>query len=105
MNTDVLYAKVTAFRSSCYFETMAMAASGKRRSFYADLDRLRQHFDSLDAEQSGHIGFKELTKLVESMPGVEESAVPELMDRLDRDKDGKVCKVLLLYVVNISCAC
>ena len=79
---------------------MAMAASGKRQSFYADLDRLRQHFDSLDAEKSGHIGLQELTKLIESIPGVEESAVPELMDRLDRDKDGKV---QIKLAVNISC--
>ena len=28
--------------------------------------------------------------LVRSIPGIEEAAVPELMEGLDRDKDGKV---------------
>ena len=67
-----------------------MAVSMKRRSFYADLDHLRSCFDTLDPEKTGFIGYEELTKLVESMPNTEESVVPELMEKLDRDKDGKV---------------
>lgn len=67
-----------------------MAVSGKRGSIYLYLDDLRQQFDSLDAGKTGQIGFNELTKLVKNMPGVEDSAVPELMERLDRDKDGMV---------------
>lgn len=62
----------------------------KRASFYADLDLLRSQFDSLDPKNSGYIGYSELTTLVKSMQGFEESMVPELMERLDRDKDGKV---------------
>lgn len=67
-----------------------MAAGGKRRSFYADLDHMRSLFDSVDASKTGLIGFKELCVLVQNIPGIEEATVPELMDRLDRDKDGKV---------------
>ena len=67
-----------------------MAAGGKRRSFYADLDHMQSLFDAVDASKSGYIGFKELCVLVRNIPGIEEDAVPELMDKLDRDKDGKV---------------
>ena len=72
-----------------------MAASSRRKSFYADLDRLKHHFDALDPQKSGYIGYAELTQLVQSMRGQEESVVPELMKRLDRDKDGKVDCLLL----------
>ena len=67
-----------------------MSGSAKRASFYADLDLLRGQFDALDPRKSGYIGYNELTKLVQSMHGFEESMVPELMTELDRDKDGKV---------------
>ena len=67
-----------------------MSRSAKRASFYADLDLLRSQFDALDPLKSGYIGYSELTKLVQSMQGFEESMVPELMTQLDRDKDGKV---------------
>lgn len=66
------------------------AKSGKRRSFYTDLDHLRKCFDNVDHDRSGFIGYNELTKLVQIMPDAEDSVVPELMDKLDRDKDGKV---------------
>ncbi len=72
-----------------------MAVSGKRRSFYADLDSLRSCFDNVDKRKSGYIGYDELTKLVESMPGTEDSVVSELMEKLDRDKDGQVGHFLL----------
>jgi len=67
-----------------------MSRSAKRASFCADLDLLRSQFDALDPRKSGYIGYSELTKLVQSMQGFEESMVPELMTQLDRDKDGKV---------------
>lgn len=66
------------------------ATGGKRRSFYADLDQLRKCFDNVDHEKSGFIGYNELTKLVQSMPDTGDSVVPELMEKLDRDRDGKV---------------
>ena len=67
-----------------------MSAGGKRRSFYTDLDHMQSLFDSVDTGRTGYIGFKELCILVRNIPGIEEAAVPELMDRLDRDRDGKV---------------
>lgn len=89
---------------------MAASSRGKRRSFYADLDHLRGLFENLDSEKTGFIGYNELTKLVQSMPNTEDSVVPELMDKLDRDKDGKVrntCVSLALYNVNKcgGCSC
>lgn len=67
-----------------------MAGIVKRPSFRADLDLLRTHFNALDPEKSGYIGYDELARLVKDMQGVEESMVPDLMEKLDRDKDGKV---------------
>lgn len=67
-----------------------MAAGGKRRSFYADLDHMRNLFDSVDANKTGYVGYQELCALVRNIPEIEEAAVPELMKQLDRDKDGKV---------------
>ena len=72
-----------------------MAAGGKRRSFYADLDHMRSLFNSVDTSKTGYIGFAKLCVLVRSIPGIEEAAVPELMERLDRDKDGKVREMLV----------
>ena len=73
-----------------------MAAGGKRRSFYTDLDHMRNLFDSVDSTNTGFIGYTELCALVRNIPGIEEAAVPELMEQLDRDKDGKVRKSLQL---------
>ena len=70
--------------------SVAMAGRTKRTSLYADLDLLRTSFEAQDSEKSGYIGYSELTKLACEMQGFEESMVPELMERLDRDKDGKV---------------
>lgn len=67
-----------------------MARSSKRGSFYADLERLRNTFSSLDPENTGYIGYDELIKLAQTESGMDESMVPELLERLDRDKDGKV---------------
>ena len=68
----------------------AMASHPKRASFYADLDLLQTHFEALDKQTTGYIGYSELTQLVRDMPTFEDSMVPELMERLDRDKDGRV---------------
>lgn len=75
-----------------------MAATGeKRRSFYTDLDHLRKCFDEVDRQKNGFIGLQELTELVNSMPNSRDSVVVELMDKLDRDKDGKVRGEGLLF--------
>ncbi len=66
------------------------ATTGKRRSFNTDLDHLRGCFNNVDHQKSGFIGLQELAELVESMPGSQDSVVAELMEKLDRDKDGKV---------------
>lgn len=65
-------------------------AATKRRSFNTDLDHLRKCFNEVDHMKSGFIGLEELTKLVNSMPHPRDSVVAELMEKLDRDKDGKV---------------
>ena len=72
---------------------LVMAATGgKRRSFNTDLDHLRKCFNNVDLHKSGFIGLEGLSKLVDSMPDTdpEHSIVAELMEKLDRDKDGKV---------------
>lgn len=66
------------------------ATGGKRRSFNTDLDHLRECFNEVDHLKSGFIGLEELTKLVNSMPDTGDSVVADLMEKLDRDKDGKV---------------
>ena len=63
----------------------------KRASFYADLDVLRRHFNEVDAANTGLIGHEELTTMVKNMQGIEDSTT-ELLEKLDRDKDGKVCE-------------
>lgn len=67
-----------------------MAANSKRASFLADLDRLRSVFETVDTEGLGYIRENELRRLARSVPGLAESTTPELMEKLDRDKDGKV---------------
>ena len=67
-----------------------MAANSKRASFLADLDRLRSVFETVDTEGLGYIRENELRQLARSVPGLAESMTPELMEKLDRDKDGKV---------------
>lgn len=79
------------------------ATGGKRRSFNTDLDHLRKCFNDLDHLNSGYIGLEELTKLVDnmpdSMPDTGDSVVADLMEKLDRDKDGKV-KVGVAHSIN-----
>ncbi len=95
---------------------MAQATSGKRRSFYADLDHLKSHFDSIDHSQTGYIGYNELKQLARKMSGIKEADLPQLMNKLDRDEDGKVgvsrkggvalfaCRLLLYVKIIIDIA-
>lgn len=81
------------------------SSSSKRGSLYADLENLRTQFSSLDPENTGYIGSEELMRLVISETNMDESAVPELLERLDRDKDGRVSgnfHVLLIYSFTAS---
>lgn len=64
--------------------------TGKRGSLYADLDHLRTMFASVDPANTGYIGFPELRSLVQSGAGVDETMVATVLEKLDRDKDGKV---------------
>lgn len=66
------------------------SSSSKRGSLYADLEHLRTQFSSLDPESTGYIGYEQLMRLVKSETNMDESAVPELLEKLDRDKDGRV---------------
>ena len=69
---------------------MARSSSSKRASLYADLEHLRTLFSSLDPDNTGYIGYQELSRLAQSESGMDESVVPELLEKLDRDKDGRV---------------
>ena len=64
-------------------------SSGKRG---ADIDHLRTTFASLDPDDTGYIGYQELRTLAQTASGMDEAMVPELLDSLDRDKDGRVRK-------------
>ena len=69
---------------------MARSSSSKRGSLYADLEHLRTLFSSLDPDNTGYIGHEELSRLAQSESGMDESMVPQLLESLDRDKDGRV---------------
>ena len=80
------------------FEAMARSgSSSKRSSLYADLENLRTQFSSLDPTNTGYIGYEELKTLAQSESGLDEAMVPELLERLDRDKDGKVTARVLFF--------
>lgn len=70
-----------------------MACSSKRGSLCTDLDHLRTTFASLDPDNTGYIGYQELRTLAQSESGMDETMVPELLERLDRDNDGRVRKI------------
>ena len=64
-------------------------SSTKRGSLYADLDNLRATFASLDPDNTGYIGYQELKTLAQSESSINEAMLPELLETLDRDNDGK----------------
>ena len=72
-----------------HFSTMA---SQKRpSSLYMDLKELRNRFDEVDIDGKGYIDYRGLQEMISGMEGFNSSALQELMDTLDRDRDGKVC--------------
>lgn len=73
-----------------FFLLFASEMAGKRSSLYADLDHLRSMFTSVDPQNTGYIGFKELQVLAENNAGMEETMVALVQEKLDRDRDGKV---------------
>ena len=65
-------------------------ANSKRCSLYTDLDHLRTMFASVDPANTGYIGYQELRSLAQSGAGMDEAMVAVVLQKLDRDKDGKV---------------
>ena len=56
-----------------------------------DLKELRNRFDEVDIDGKGYIDYRGLQEMISGMEGFNSSALQELMDTLDRDRDGKVC--------------
>ena len=69
---------------------MASSNGSKRSSLHADLNHLRATFASVDPENTGYIGVQELRSLAQTSTGVDETTVALVLEKLDRDKDGKV---------------
>lgn len=69
-------------------------AAQKRSSFLLDLRDLRKGFDAVDTEGKGYIDFDGLRLMMDGMQGLDGSMAQELMDSLDRDKDGKVVQII-----------
>ena len=67
-----------------------MARSSKRGTFLTDLQHLKDTFSTLDREHKGYIGRAEVALLAKTECGMDETVIPELLERLDSDKDGKV---------------
>ena len=65
-------------------------ATEKRSSFLLDLRDLHNGFDAVDTEGKGYIDFDGLQLMIAGMKGLDGSMAQELMDSLDRNKDGKV---------------
>ncbi|CAI8052343.1 Calcium-dependent protein kinase 3 [Geodia barretti] len=65
-------------------------ANSKRCSLYTDLDHLRTMFASVDPANTGYIGYQELRSLAQSGAGMDEAMVAVVLQKLDRDKDGKI---------------
>ena len=67
-----------------------MADEKRRSSLYLDLKELRERFEEVDKDNKGYIDYGGLEQMIAGMEGFNSSMAGELMDSLDRDKDGKV---------------
>ena len=79
-----------------------MARSSKRGTFFADLEHLKNTFSALDRERKGYIGHAEVAMLAKTECGMDETVIPELLERLDSDKDGKVKCVTLVIAFKLN---
>lgn len=71
-----------------------MADEKRRSSLYLDLKELRERFEEVDQDNKGYIDYGGLEQMIAGMEGFDSSMAGELMDSLDRDKDGKVRNIL-----------
>ena len=67
-----------------------MANEKRPSSLYMDLKNLRERFNEIDKEEKGYIEREGLEQMIRGMEGFDVSMTTELMESLDRDKDGKV---------------
>ena len=67
-----------------------MASEKRPSSLYMDLKELRKRFDEVDKTMIGYINYDGLQQMIAGMDGFDNSMAMELMNSLDRDKDGKV---------------
>lgn len=67
-----------------------MTTEKRPSSLYFDLISLRERFDEVDRDGKGFIDYKGLQTMIENMEEFDPGMARELMDTLDRDKDGKV---------------
>ena len=67
-----------------------MAGEKRPSSLYMDLKELRKRFDEVDKTMIGYIDYDGLQQMIAGMDGFDNSMAMELMNSLDRDKDGKV---------------
>ena len=67
-----------------------MASEKRPSSLYMDLKELRRRFDEVDKTMIGYIDYDGLQQMIAGMDGFDNSMAMELMNSLDRDKDGKV---------------
>ena len=58
-------------------------------SLYLDLKELRERFEEVDKEKKGYIDYNGLQQMISNMD-FDPALTRQLMDNLDRDKDGKV---------------
>lgn len=76
-----------------------MSADKRPSSLYVDLKKLRELFQEVDKEEKGYIDFDGLQEMISSMEEFDPNMAKELMETLDRDKDGKVSDEILADII------
>ena len=72
-----------------------MSAEKRPSSLYLDLKNLRELFQEVDKDEKGYIDFDGLQEMISNMEEFDPNMAKELMEKLDRDKDGKVSDEIL----------
>ena len=67
-----------------------MSVEKRPSSLYLDLKSLGELFREVDKEEKGYIEFEGLQEMISNMNEFDPSMAKELMEKLDRDRDGKV---------------